>query len=194
MVDCVHGRTQIFTCKLRHMTQTLTRTIIVHRSVDGIIIVINICSVRQKDGKKWTKQYNNEESLNPEMSIFCCLCVVYVLCMWRVRNKYIIICGFNLVYVYVLSMCCTYMSCVCLFVVYVLSMCCLCVVYVFSMCCLTLTLTLTPPCKEADLYREDTNHCPETQSTNQPCATPAPPHRARVQRQSAENWTTTPPI
>ena len=79
----------------------------------------------------------------------------------------------------------------CLCVVYVLFMCYLCVVYVFSMCCLTLTLTLTPPCKEADLYREDTNHCPETQSTNQPCATPAPPHRARVQRQSAESWTTT---
>ena len=29
-----------------------TRTIIVHRSVDGILIVINIYSVRPKDGKK----------------------------------------------------------------------------------------------------------------------------------------------
>ena len=29
-----------------------TRTIIVHRSVDGIIIVINISSVRRTDGKK----------------------------------------------------------------------------------------------------------------------------------------------
>ena len=31
-------------------------------SVVDIIIVINICSVIRKDGKKWTKQYINEES------------------------------------------------------------------------------------------------------------------------------------
>ena len=34
------------------------------------LIVINICSVRRKDGKKyrrigWTKQYNNEEDTYP---------------------------------------------------------------------------------------------------------------------------------
>ena len=46
---------------LKISEQKLTKTIIVHRSVDDIFIVINICSVRRKDEKK-TKQYNNEES------------------------------------------------------------------------------------------------------------------------------------
>ena len=46
----------------KKLKRTIHLKIIVHRSVDGLIIVINVCSVRRKDGKKWTKQYNNEES------------------------------------------------------------------------------------------------------------------------------------
>ena len=49
------------------------RTTIVHRCVDGIIIVINICSVRRTnvrhiDGR--TRHYDNEET-QPEIYINC---------------------------------------------------------------------------------------------------------------------------
>ena len=79
------------------------RTIIVQRSVDGMIIVINICSGRRKDGKNGLNSITMKRvniSWNvyfllsiPEMYIscylcvvyvlsMCCLCVIYVLCMW----------------------------------------------------------------------------------------------------------------
>ena len=50
--QCVYTLVQLRVFFIKKSVKVRTRTIIVHRSVDGIITVINICSVRQKDGKK----------------------------------------------------------------------------------------------------------------------------------------------